>query len=695
MADYTETVFNQLRWVKRRREIRRRLDWAEWNTAEPQPSEVRFHLRRRARSYEHRAYLLFAMLFFTVIAGIVFFLATPILTELRRNRAELLEEQIRLRDGEIQILESEAQQLASETADALAALDHWYLREIGASAYFRDAAIASDGRGVIVGDGGAILYTDDGGANWRDAAPKGLTGNLWSVAMNDEGQGVIVGDGARVLVTRNGGENWRDVSPKVVDEKFLSVTLAADGSGVIVGSSGYILFTRNGGETWKRVAQGLTESNLVAAALAGDGTGVIVGDEGAVLFTSNRGETWRDVAPDGPRRPLRAVALSPEGTGVAVGGDGTILFTQDKGETWRDVSPTGVAADFGSVALGDDGSGVIVTSISVGTASKNIEGPSKSASISSALGTSSGQGTGTGSPEAATIFYTADRGESWRPAELAEQRAVYGAAAMAVDGRGTIVMSDGAILITGNRGQSWRQIDLGGVRAIPGAVSLWGKTGALIVGQGGTIVARLPELTAGVRPASGIEELRLALEALPAHAADGPLNDLKVLEGRRDQILALRTEHNRGLEETREGLDMQGNERRLGQFADALARCAGATPSEGIIEACASALRGTDDATQGWWLYLVERVPGSILLLFLLATLGGLYRYNLRMSAFYSARADALDMMANPTNATEYDAYSQFFGAEKVEFKDQKTPMDVVSDVTKAAAERFGPKLGG
>ena len=44
------------------------------------------------------------------------------------------------------------------------------------------------------------------------------------------------------------------------------------------------------------------------------------------------------------------------------------------------------------------------------------------------------------------------------------------------------------------------------------------------------------------------------------------------------------------------------------------------------------------------WARYADQIPGGILLLFLLATLGALYRYNILIAAFYHARADALVM---------------------------------------------------
>ncbi len=51
--------------------------------------------------------------------------------------------------------------------------------------------------------------------------------------------------------------------------------------------------------------------------------------------------------------------------------------------------------------------------------------------------------------------------------------------------------------------------------------------------------------------------------------------------------------------------------------------------------------------TQNWWQTIAQQVPPGIVLLFLLATLAALYRYNMRLSSFHHARADALELYAD------------------------------------------------
>ena len=99
-----------------------------------------------------------------------------------------------------------------------------------------------------------------------------------------------------------------------------------------------------------------------------------------------------------------------------------------------------------------------------------------------------------------------------------------------------------------------------------------------------------------------------------------------------------------------------------------------------------------------------------LLLLFLLGTLGGLYRYSLRIAGFHHARADALKLLtlpafsdpgappdpdaeSPPPGATDptrrYAALVEALAAEKVEFARARAPIDAVVDLAREAGRRI------
>ena len=126
-----------------------------------------------------------------------------------------------------------------------------------------------------------------------------------------------------------------------------------------------------------------------------------------------------------------------------------------------------------------------------------------------------------------------------------------------------------------------------------------------------------------------------------------------------------------------------------------------ATDPDDITLACTQAWQAQVDAEAGnWWQTLAAQVPPGILLLFLLATLGGLYRYNLRLAGFHHARADVLELIlmgrAAPGAALSKDelgriaALAEALAADKVEFGKGNAPSDQAVEIAKAVLARPG-----
>ena len=91
-------------------------------------------------------------------------------------------------------------------------------------------------------------------------------------------------------------------------------------------------------------------------------------------------------------------------------------------------------------------------------------------------------------------------------------------------------------------------------------------------------------------------------------------------------------------------------------------------------------------------------LPPGILLLFLLATLGGLYRYNLRLAGFHSSRADLLELVilgqvnldgaAAGEGAHPFPQLADALAADKVQFGKANMPSDQAVEMFKAFMAR-------
>lgn len=141
--------------------------------------------------------------------------------------------------------------------------------------------------GVAVGNGGTVVYTSDGGANWT-AGVSGVTEDIWGVDMVSATVGFMVGDDNATGVmlmkkTTNGGATWSAMTaPDGMSWKDLRAVKFADANnGWIVGSNGTILHTTNAGGSWAKENMTAESFNAIssvspAAAWAGGGDGALI-----------------------------------------------------------------------------------------------------------------------------------------------------------------------------------------------------------------------------------------------------------------------------------------------------------------------------------------------------------------------------------------------------------------------------------
>jgi hypothetical protein len=101
-------------------------------------------------------------------------------------------------------------------------------------AFFADART-----GWVVGRGGTILATRDGGATW-EAQSSGTGRDLAGVHFADARTGWVVGDHGTILATRDGGAIW-EAQKSGTGENLWGVHFADAPAGWVVGKGGTIL----------------------------------------------------------------------------------------------------------------------------------------------------------------------------------------------------------------------------------------------------------------------------------------------------------------------------------------------------------------------------------------------------------------------------------------------------------------------
>lgn len=245
------------------------------------------------------------------------------------------------------------------------------------------AALAGS-RIVAVGERGLIVISDDRGDHWRQvASPVSVT--LTTVRFADSSRGVVVGHGGSILTTADGGLTWtlrldgRRVAQIALesakasgvgarlkeaerlvaegpDKPFLDVAIWDERRILAVGAYGLALFSADGGATWQSWMDRLPNPrglNLYVLQRQGNAV-LIAGEQGLLLRSEDAGTSFRVV--ESPYRgSWFAGALLDAGEWVLVGLRGNAWRSMDSGVTWTRLSVP-MPASITAIERGDDGS---------------------------------------------------------------------------------------------------------------------------------------------------------------------------------------------------------------------------------------------------------------------------------------------------------------------------------------------------
>jgi photosystem II stability/assembly factor-like uncharacterized protein len=212
--------------------------------------------------------------------------------------------------------------------------------------------------GWIVGQSGTILRTEDGGASWK-AVDSGSQRYLFSIDSLSPQHLIAVGEQATLLETKDGGATWEERQHKpagatlteeekmlLQDPAFYDVQFVDDRNGYVVGEFGHILKTTDGGATWgERQASLVGEEILSALDLPTfygvyflDGqNGIATGLSGHIARTSDGGDQWffDDVEEGHESTPFFRGQFFADGSGWAVGAAGEVVRKEGTGGTWK------------------------------------------------------------------------------------------------------------------------------------------------------------------------------------------------------------------------------------------------------------------------------------------------------------------------------------------------------------------------
>ncbi len=228
-------------------------------------------------------------------------------------------------------------------------------RTIAISDRFYDVQALDADHAVVVGYGGKILSTADGGFTWTSVKVDANRA-LYRVRFIDANNGWISGQDGLLLHTKDGGKSWQ--RQKSGTDVYLFALYFIDANhGWAVGDKSILLETRDGGANWTMhkiipaSAKELSAEEAVASQdpvlydvqFLDENTGWVVGEFGKIYHTTDGGQTWseqeqsllgEEVVDILDIPTFYGIHMIDAQHGVVAGLDGKIAATQD-GTTWK------------------------------------------------------------------------------------------------------------------------------------------------------------------------------------------------------------------------------------------------------------------------------------------------------------------------------------------------------------------------
>jgi photosystem II stability/assembly factor-like uncharacterized protein len=227
--------------------------------------------------------------------------------------------------------------------------------------------------GYMVGTGGAIYKTTDGGDTWvEQTSPTTLT--FYDVFFKSATEGWAVGDNGLIAVTTD-GTNWalHDSSGVMTTQDINTVFFVGSSGWLGTDASGLYLTTNNGVDWTVPTTNAATDDvNEISFSDALNGYAAI--DGAGIMYTTDGGDNWALAAVNlGPypytRTDIEAIRAVDGTYGIASGWGSyvglqptIILVTSDGGATWATPDPTYPWATYAygyGIATFDDGHAII------------------------------------------------------------------------------------------------------------------------------------------------------------------------------------------------------------------------------------------------------------------------------------------------------------------------------------------------
>lgn len=214
---------------------------------------------------------------------------------------------------------------------------------------FNSIDFLNDSIGEVVGHGGKIARTTDGGNNWN-LILNGTWENFYDIALLSEKKSVIVAGSAYDKGKFfNSSDYWYSFDVVETAYALRDVTFVNNLIGYSAGY-GYVNKTTDGGETW--TVLDVDGDYFFNMDFIDEEVGYVCGWEGGIFKTKDGGSSWENVhgvnQAFSARHHFENIDFIDENTGIVCGYNGELLYTENGGDEWLTIE-TNTDVDFHSV----------------------------------------------------------------------------------------------------------------------------------------------------------------------------------------------------------------------------------------------------------------------------------------------------------------------------------------------------------
>ncbi len=240
----------------------------------------------------------------------------------------------------------------------------WIKQETSTNKTLFDIVFFDEHKGLVCGQGGTILRTENGGKKWSSALSKDeLTkSELFKMSFINAQTGCAVGNNGTVLLTQDGGVSWTEseINDQEIEENHVEmleeddmlsllgdedsgkeyilygVDFADELVGYAVGEFSILLKTADGGKTWSKKSIKETMGKSLFGVFAQTKNKVwAVGIDGLMVVSDDGGETW--IQKKSPvEKHLFDIKIAGD-MGYAIGKEGIYIMSPDGGNTWGQI----------------------------------------------------------------------------------------------------------------------------------------------------------------------------------------------------------------------------------------------------------------------------------------------------------------------------------------------------------------------